>query len=370
MKRFAFTLVELLVVIAIIGMLIALLLPAIQSARESARRVQCQNNLKQLGLAVLNYEQENKVFPPSCTWTTSSAYPGGNPEDITSGKDNWVIKILPYTEHNEVFKMINHQLPMSNSLNLQARARVLPVMLCPSDANFNRKPFNGTSGQQTSGMGDNWARGNYGANGGLAFCSRSRGSGTNVESGEDMGGPDTFCWNDPTLRGIMGSNCALTAAQVTDGLSHTILLGELRAGLAPFDSRGVWAMSGACPSSIWGVGDFIGDDAGVNSPEPQADDVVNCTQLQAEYPSSVSAYQGLINVGMACSSGDWPNWQQTIRSTHTGGAYVTMGDGSIHWLSDLVQSTGGVYGGTYSVWDSLIASGDSQNLNYDMASQN
>jgi prepilin-type N-terminal cleavage/methylation domain-containing protein len=366
-KRFAFTLVELLVVIAIIGMLVALLLPAIQSARESARRVQCQNNLKQLGLAVLNYEQENKVFPPSCTWTTNSQYPGGNPENISSGKDNWVIKILPYTEHNEVEKMINHQLPMSNPANAQARSRVLPEMLCPSDALYNRKPFNGSSGGETAAMGDDWARGNYGANGGLAFCSRSRGSGTNLESGEDMGGPDTFCWNDPTLRGMMGSNCAVTAQQVTDGLSHTIMLGELRAGVASFDCRGTWAMSGACPSSIWGVGDFIGDDSPLNSTEPLADDCENCAQLEGQFGGGT---QGLVNAGMACSNGDWPNWQQTIRSIHTGGAYVSMGDGSIHWLSDNVQNGDGVYGGTYSVWDSLIASGDSQNLNYDMASQN
>ena len=212
-------------------------------------------------------------------------------------------------------------------------------------------------------MGDNWARGNYAANGCLAFCSRSRGSGVNQESGEDAGGPDTKCWNDPTLRGIMGSNCAIKAVNVTDGLSHTILVGEIRAGLTAYDCRGVWAMSGACPSSIWGVADFIGDDAGVNCSEPEADDVVNCSQLQGDFGPNT---QGLVDLGMSCSGGDWPNWQQTIRSLHAGGAYVAMGDGSVHFLSELTENTGGAYNGTYSVWDSLIASGDSLNLNYDL----
>jgi prepilin-type N-terminal cleavage/methylation domain-containing protein/prepilin-type processing-associated H-X9-DG protein len=366
-RRFGFTLVELLVVIAIIGMLVALLLPAINAAREAGRRAKCQNNLKQLSLAVLNFEQENKVFPPSCTWTTNSTYPGGNPENITSGKDNWVIKILNYMEYQDIYKEIDHTQPISSAVNARARAETVREMLCPSDP-FNQKPFNGSacSNGKTTAMGDNWARGNYGANGGLAFLSRSRGSGVNQESGEDMGGPDTFCWQDPTLRGIMGSNCALTAQQVTDGLSRTILLGEIRAGITPYDCRGVWAMSGACPSSIWGVGDFIGDDSGTNSEEPLADDMVNCAQLQGDFGPKPD---GLIAAWMPCSDGDWPNWQQTVRSQHSGGAYVSMADGSVHWLSDLVQSTGGAYKGTYSVWDSLFASGDAQNLNYDMASQ-
>ena len=112
-KRLAFTLVELLVVIAIIGMLVALLLPAINSAREAGRRTSCKNNIKQVALAVLNFEQENSIFPPACTWTTSTAYPGGNPEAINTGKDNWVIKILPNLEHNEIDKEINHSLTMS-----------------------------------------------------------------------------------------------------------------------------------------------------------------------------------------------------------------------------------------------------------------
>ncbi len=90
--RQGFTLVELLVVIAIIGILIGLLLPAVQAAREAARRTQCKNNLRQMSLAVLNYNDTMKIFPASCTWQ------GGDPGNISAGMDNWVVAVLPYTE--------------------------------------------------------------------------------------------------------------------------------------------------------------------------------------------------------------------------------------------------------------------------------
>ncbi|MEM7317335.1 MAG: DUF1559 domain-containing protein, partial [Planctomycetota bacterium] len=91
----AFTLVELLVVIAIIGILVALLLPAVQQARDAARRVQCQNNLKNLGLALLNYESANKELPPSSVWPFDTR--PGDRANVQLGP-NWVILILPYIE--------------------------------------------------------------------------------------------------------------------------------------------------------------------------------------------------------------------------------------------------------------------------------
>ena len=190
-KRTAFTLVELLVVIAIIGMLVALLLPAVNSAREAGRRTECANKIKQLALAVIAYEDSNNIFPPSCSFA------GNNPEQPTTGKDNWVIYILPFIEHDDIYKMINHQRPLSDPLNAEARSMNLPEMLCPSDAYYNSIPFKGSSGQHSAGMGDNWARGNYGANGGLPFLSVSR-------SDYDGGTAESQSWLDPRLRGIMG----------------------------------------------------------------------------------------------------------------------------------------------------------------------
>jgi prepilin-type N-terminal cleavage/methylation domain-containing protein len=347
-----FTLVELLVVIAIIGILIALLLPAINAAREAGRRAQCQNNVKQMALAVLNYENATGVFPPSCSFKNQ------DPGTPAYAKDNWVVYILPFTEHSEIFKQINHNLPMADASNAAARGRIIPEMLCPSDT-FNRKPFNGSAGQQTGGMGDNWARGNYAANGGLGYLSNDVGR----FGSQEAGGPATPGWLDPHLRGIMGCGCGLKANQITDGLAHTILLAEIRAGITQYDPRGVWAMSGACPSSLWACGKMTGDDPGPNCLTDKADDNQNCQQLKNELGGTT----GLQQVWMPCSEdngGGWPNWQQTARSVHSGGVYIALADGGVHWINDLIDiGTDPNNPSTYSpynpsVWERLLVSGD------------
>ncbi|MGA2256664.1 MAG: DUF1559 domain-containing protein [Thermoguttaceae bacterium] len=350
-KRLAFTLVELLVVIAIIGILIGLLLPAINAAREAARRTQCQNNLKQLALAVLAYEDALGIFPPSATWVDDT--PPQYEQNPAVGRDNWVIMILPYMEYNELYRQFNHDKPIADASNEAARAQTVREMLCPSDT-FNRKPFMGrTANNNTANMGDNWARGNYAANGGLGFLDRTG------DTDSPAGGAKTPGWLDPRIRGIMGSGCALRTNQITDGLSHTILLGEIRAGIASYDTRGVWAMSGACPSSLWACGySDAGDDFGPNCLMPEADDSATCAQLQNAFGGGED---GLINVWMPCWNGDGPNWQQTARSLHSGGVYVALGDGGVQWISDLIQSSPGSVGNP-TVWDCLIASGDGKTI--------
>jgi prepilin-type N-terminal cleavage/methylation domain-containing protein len=354
MKRTAFTLVELLVVIAIIGILIGLLLPAINAAREAGRRAQCQNNLKQLALGTLCYTDERGVFPPCATWV------GNDPSNPAGGRDNWAIMILPYIEYNGLYKQFNHNKPISDLANAAARATVVPTMLCPSDP-FNRKPFNGRTGQNTVSLGDNWARGNYAANGSLGFMRRT-------SSTADAGGADTPGWQDRRMRGIMGSGCALPPVKVTDVLSHTILLAETRAGITDYDARGVWAMSGACPSGIWGCSYMVGDDYGPNCPIFSADDMVNCTQLRTAFGDSSfmqTGTNGLATTGMPCSGVDAYNSQQTARSLHVGGVYVAFADGGVHWVSDLVQSSPSSVNDP-SIWDRLIASGDGKTVTGDM----
>ncbi len=124
-KRYAFTLVELLVVIAIIGILVGLLLPAVQAAREAARRMQCSNNLKQMGLAMLNYESANKRFPNNNPVVART--PG---QSIIQGP--WTYAILPYMEQNAIYQAYDVNRGFSETPNRQFLTASLPMYKCPS----------------------------------------------------------------------------------------------------------------------------------------------------------------------------------------------------------------------------------------------
>lgn len=129
-----FTLIELLVVIAIIAVLIALLLPAVQAAREAARRTQCKNNLKQIGLALHNYEGTHTMFPPL---TTSGRLDEANPRTgFPTGWWSWRARILPFIEQTPLYTemgSINDDAILQLGLHKKIHATVLPVFSCPSD---------------------------------------------------------------------------------------------------------------------------------------------------------------------------------------------------------------------------------------------
>jgi prepilin-type N-terminal cleavage/methylation domain-containing protein len=127
--RLGFTLVELLVVIAIIGILVALLLPAIQSAREASRRSACGNNLKQLGVALHNYENTYKALPIHYGQGGNAA---GTPYNNTNGGRSWFVAILPYIEQQALYDQITPG-PLTDPANTTVAATKLPALLCPSD---------------------------------------------------------------------------------------------------------------------------------------------------------------------------------------------------------------------------------------------
>ncbi len=342
-----FTLVELLVVITIIGILIALLLPAVQSAREAARRLQCQNNLKQLGLACLNYESIYGVFPPASHWAQG---PTGMPStDIQTAnqsnlRENWVIMILPFLEQQPLYDAFDLTLPITDPENEQARSAQLAVMRCPTDP-ANRTNYSGQSGNShTSNHGPNWGRGNYGANGALGFQTITVGS---------IPAARPEHWGDGNWRGVMGANASCSIAEIRDGTSNTILLHELRAGMVAHDVRGTWAMSGAGPSSCWAHG-YLGDARGPNAMYVNADDIGGCQEVR----DSVGGAQELQRLGMPCYPTSAPNIQATARSLHVGGVFACFADGSVHWISNHVETSGS---SSYaSVWDRLNLSASGQ----------
>ncbi len=321
-----FTLVELLVVIAIIGILIGLLLPAVQAAREAARRLTCNNNLKQLGLALHGYHGQHRTFPPS------AIQQGGVHE-------NWVIKILPFLEQKQLFDQFDLDFEISHPVNEPARSTHLAVMTCPTDT-YNREPFSGSGHPPTASFNDHWARGNYGANGALGH----------------RGDADSPGWRIPTRRGVMGVGCSVSIEFIRDGTSNTLLLGEIRAGVCSQDERGTWAMSN-CASSLWAHGGVDGDAYGPNCKLENSDDCLGCSRARAAFGGGAA----LAQKGMGCFPEDLGSSQQGARSLHAGGVNTCFADGSVHFISDDIQAKPSS-DENLSVWDRLNASSDGQPL--------
>ena len=165
-SRQGFTLIELLVVIAIIAVLIALLLPAVQSAREAARRAQCTNNLKQVGLALHNYENSQGVYPPGgvADESPSAAFPGGQSIWGGPGTNNiasWRALVIPHMEGGAIYNAINFSLSLNDATSSSGQWTALMTIsnawICPSDDNFQGS---GTGFRSASGPWGNYPNGN------------------------------------------------------------------------------------------------------------------------------------------------------------------------------------------------------------------
>jgi prepilin-type N-terminal cleavage/methylation domain-containing protein/prepilin-type processing-associated H-X9-DG protein len=345
MSKRAFTLVELLVVIAIIGILIALLLPAINAAREAGRRAQCMNNAKQLGLAAINYQESIGRFP------FGVMVPKG--QDATQTYQwgaNWIIQILPYTENPQLARIYNPLKPVSDPSNAALRATNIPTMLCPSNAIDNSKPYMPVG---RSVEGPNWARGNYAGNGSLEQFEQWG------DAANFLVGPGSRGWSIPWLRGVMGVNESSAMKDITDGASHTCLLGEVRAGVSPIDRRGTWAMGCAGASMLWGHG--ATDDHGPNNNGVEADDIIECGEIQQTFNQAT-----LAQMFMGCYNGGGNN-QATVRSMHPGGAHICMCDGAVVFISDSINisttwsyTTNTRVASEFGIWEDLMSAGDGQ----------
>jgi prepilin-type N-terminal cleavage/methylation domain-containing protein/prepilin-type processing-associated H-X9-DG protein len=279
--RKAFTLIELLVVIAIIGLLIAMLLPAIQAAREMARRSQCTNNLRQIGLALHNFESGRRHFPAG--YQASMPYADGAAD--TSPGWGWATAILPLIEENAVFKRINLTLPVGDSGSSPAVRSIIPLFRCPTDI------IPDAAFAMNDDLGNTVA---LAAPSSYAACCGGDESDTAAETGA----------------GTFFRNSQIKTAQITDGTSKTILVGERSWS----NSNGIWA--GAIASAVC--------HRGALNPCPGSS--------AASYPAAtlVLAHSHLNNALTDTDGG-----LDDFSSRHSDGSNFVLADGSVRFLQSV-----------------------------------
>ena len=303
-RRRGFTLVELLVVIAIIGVLVALLLPAVQAAREAARRTECVNNSKQLGLAVANFESQYRRLPA-----------GGKLPD--NGEYSTLLIILPFIEASPLYGQYDFDTRIYS--NEELTRLQLPAFICPSD---------NASGRYWGKTRDRFARSNY------AACYGSSTQAPDV----DPAGRSYFQLGDhdgPLLESngafrIQASNMGRRLAELTDGTSKTAVFSEILAGQKDKypggssgpgvrgDLRGLWA-------HIW-----MGSAAYTHWLSPNSSSGDKIRDLWCDH---------LPEQGLPCANSDFPSQPggheyAAARSHHPGGVNVAFGDGHVGFYND------------------------------------
>lgn len=337
-----FTLVELLVVIAIIGILVGLLLPAVQAAREAARRMQCSNNLKQLGLALHNYHDLHKAFPLNMAGGGRSG--GAN---CTSGFYSWLTYLLPQIEQGNLYNQIDFRVEMADSgschnvfdasissshPNAAAAHTVVSTFLCPSDPG-------GHSNAIVMGTADP-ASDNYAGNAGWPSWSRGI-SGERGAPNAAYNGLITLA--TPAVNVPWHPRRGVRFADVTDGLTHTTAISERL------------IMQAQDVSSIGDADPRILSHHTTERARTQSQIAANCALAHRDLFHS--AFQGRAWIsGWTLTAPTFmhiygPNSRNchyhggegtgdniiTPSSYHTGGVNVAMGDGSIHFISDSVD---------------------------------
>lgn len=315
--RSAFTLIELLVVIAIIAILVALLLPAVQQAREAARRTQCKNNLKQIGLAIHNYHDVYGQFP--LTIFNTDPAQGLTWSDGTKGSH--LVRILPYIEQANIFQALNFSTAVpwgtdgnaSTNTNFEMQREsypggrrikdiVLPAFICPSDASAKQGGWSAKTNYVMS-MGNQrmdtapWQG-----------CTTYQDHIMNTNSHWGHGNTENPAW----VSGIISRlNWAANIAQITDGTSNVILAGEIRPNCGDHTNNGWFHFN-----ATW-----VATTAPINFP-------INCYN---EAPVATPANPP------GCNAPD--NWttSQGFKSRHTGGAQFVLCDGAVKFISENID---------------------------------
>ncbi len=296
-----FTLIELLVVIAIIAILIALLLPAVQQAREAARRTQCKNNLKQIGLALHNYHDTFSLFAPGAFWNLPAAGPcaAGNHQ-----KGSILVHILPYIEQSTLynqwdFKVCNTDTAVFPGTTKQLRETVIPGYLCPSDTTPPKNTANPAIAVH-----------NYAACVGAAITGGATGNGACQCPTAPFGPfvrPNT---NPNNVPGMFSRQWRSTGMRdCVDGTSNTIFFGEVRPECSNHANAG-WANSNngnGLTSTMWPI------------------NYNTCNTATPPSAANGCAYR--------C------NWNPELgyKSRHVGGAQFVFGDGAVRFISENID---------------------------------
>lgn len=289
-----FTLVELLVVIAIIGVLVGLLLPAVQAAREAARRMQCSNNLKQIGLAMHNYADAHRKFPPGWLFFDPRMSGRGDRVNRLPGWA-WSTMILPFIEQGNIFNRLNFDgRGLSAVPNNQVVNQSFALQHCPSSGD----PEHIILGPDTLPITPGIASSNY-----LGVA------GSFVSSAY---------YNQPAGRknGMMIEDQSMGFGDITDGTSNTLIVGEV-------------ALSGNGRNS--GTGGFLWDPKWYGSIQTRGG------LTRADAPESVvRAGEFRMNPPAVASDNVKRN---SFKSRHTGGAQFALADGSVHFISQSIDHT-------------------------------
>jgi prepilin-type N-terminal cleavage/methylation domain-containing protein/prepilin-type processing-associated H-X9-DG protein len=304
-KLRGFTLIELLVVIAIIAVLIALLLPAVQSAREAARRAQCTNNLKQLGLATHNYLSAQTLFPQGIQWQ----YDANSKVCWTSG--SCLVALTMYMEQVAIFNATNFQVNMYNAPNTTISAIGISSLWCPSDprvTDFFTYPVGAVPTLPGLALPMHFT--SYGANAGEFFIFDQ----TNAIVQPNCQATADAAPGEQQMNGLIYYLSHVGLQGITDGTSNTFLFGERGHGKFPANDVNCW--------NWWTSGNY-GD-----------------TMFNTLFGINVWFKPPFnVNRGAVCAGSTGPDeFVSSLGSFHPGGANVGFTDGSVKFIKDAISS--------------------------------